>query len=157
VQPQVVVIGIGTAYRNDDSAGLIAAQRLRELSLPPTHIVEHEGEGTALLDLMAGSQAAILIDATSSGSPVGTIQRFDARESPLPAQIFRHSTHAFGVASAVELARALDRLPARVVLFGIEGRDFAAGMRLSREVELALPNLIKRVAEEVTRFAGQAP
>ena len=153
----VLVVGIGTAYRNDDSAGLIAAERLRELSLPGASIIEHESEGVALLDFMAGWQCVILIDATSSGAPGGTLQRLDARAAPVPAQMFRHSTHAFGLASAIELGRALDRLPPRLVVYGIEGRDFAAGTRLSDEVEARLPELIERVVEEVRslrRYSG---
>jgi hydrogenase maturation protease len=150
----VLVIGIGTAYRNDDSAGLLAAQRLREGALPGVNVIEHESEGVSLLDLMAGWQAVILIDATSSGAAAGTVQRFDAHQSPLPAQMFRHSTHAFGVAGAIELGRALDRLPARLVVFGIEGRDFRAGVQLSREVKSSLPSLLESVVKEVQNLRG---
>ena len=46
-----------------------------------------------------------------------------------PPASFRSSTHAFGVGDAVELARALGRLPRRVVVYGVEGADFAAGAR----------------------------
>jgi hydrogenase maturation protease len=145
----VLVIGIGTAYRNDDSAGLVAAQRLREVAPGAVRIIEHEGEGVALIDLLAGSEAAILIDATRSGTGAGTVQRFDAHADPLPAQMFRHSTHAFGVASALELARVLHRLPPQLIVYGIEGRDFAAGTRLSHEIEEALPGLVERVIREI--------
>jgi hydrogenase maturation protease len=151
----VVVIGVGNSYRNDDAAGIVAVQRLRALAPPGIGLVEHENEGVALIDHLAGSQAGILIDATRAGSPAGTIRRFDAHDGPLPATIFRHSTHAFGVANVVELARSLNQLPARLVVYGIEGRDFGAGSQLSPEVREALPILVERVLEETLELAGE--
>ena len=53
----------------------------------------------------------------------------------------RSSTHAFGVADAVELARALGRLPGRLDVYAIEGASFAAGDRLSPAVERAVAEL----------------
>jgi hydrogenase maturation protease len=151
-QPGVVVIGVGNPYRNDDSAGLVAARRLRELALPAVQVFEHESEGVALIELLAGAAAAILIDAASSGGTAGTIQRIDARTGPVPAQMFRHSTHAFDIAGAIELARALNQLPLRVVVFGIEGANFEAGTELSGEVEAALPVLVARVIQQIQDF-----
>ena len=59
----------------------------------------------------------------------GTIHRLDASERELPAELFRASTHHVGLAEAVELARALGRLPARTVIYGIEGESFEIGER----------------------------
>ena len=53
----------------------------------------------------------------------------------------RSSTHAFGVADAVELARALGRLPGRLDVYAIEGASFTAGDSLSPEVERAVDDL----------------
>jgi DNA-binding transcriptional LysR family regulator len=54
---------------------------------------------------------------------------------PLPKSGFRCSTHAFGVAEAIELGRGLGNLPQYLVVYGIEGKNFAAGVGLSAEVE----------------------
>jgi hydrogenase maturation protease len=53
----------------------------------------------------------------------------------------RSSTHAFGVPDAIELARVLDRLPARLEVYAIEGASFAAGDRLSPAVDQAVEQL----------------
>ena len=53
-----------------------------------------------------------MIDGVSSGAAPGTLHRFEVADEPLPAELFSSSTHALGVAEAVELARELDRLPA---------------------------------------------
>ena len=54
-------------------------------------------------------------------SPPSLDRSLDARTSRLPMGQFRCSTHALGVAEAIELARALDRLPRKLIVFGIEG------------------------------------
>jgi hydrogenase maturation protease len=129
-RPRVVVIGIGNAARGDDAAGLIAARRIGGL--------EHEGDPAALLDLWAGADLAVVIDAVSSGAPPGTVHRFEATSTPLPTHLrSSSSTHALGLAEAIELGRALGRLPGRLVVFGIEGERFEAGVEVSQAVAAA--------------------
>ena len=40
----------------------------------------------------------------------------------IPAHRFRSYTHTTGISETVELARALDQLPRRLIVFGIEGK-----------------------------------
>jgi hydrogenase maturation protease len=110
-------------------------------------IVPCEQEPSRLLDAWGGAEVALVVDACASGQPPGTVHRFDASDAPLPARVFRSSTHAFGVGDAVELARALDRLPREIVVYGVEGGNFTAGAGLSPEVESAAD----RVADELIR------
>jgi hydrogenase maturation protease len=139
---EMIVIGLGNEFRSDDGVGLIAARRLRARGLAA---VEHEGDFAALIDRWRGAAGVILIDAVSAGTVPGTLHRFDASASPLPRELFKSSTHTLDVADAVELSRALGTLPARVVVFGIEAKQFSAGKGLSAEVQDALPILIEEV------------
>lgn len=142
-----VVVGVGNALRGDDAVGIVVAERLRGLVPADVDVVECEQEPSRLLDAWGNADVALVVDACASSEPPGTVHRFDASGDPLPARVFRSSTHAFGVGDAVELARALERLPQRVVIYGIEGGQFAAGAPLSPEVESA----VEQVAEEVIR------
>lgn len=126
-----VVIGIGNAARGDDAAGLIVARRLGG--------VEHEGDPVALLDVWRGADRAVVVDAVSSGAAPGTVQRFDAAAAPLPAHLRSStSTHAFGLAEAIELGRALGRLPPELTVYGIEGERFEAATELTPAVAAAV-------------------
>ena len=102
-----------------------------------------------LIDAWEGADTVWLVDAVSSGAEPGTVHRVDAGRDELPRELFRASTHAFGLAEAVELARALDRLPSRVVVYGIEGTSFAAGEGLSVAVEAAVGQVVEAVRKEV--------
>ncbi len=65
----------------------------------------------------------------------------DAVRERIPAGLCR-STHTLGPIEAVEVARALGSLPARVTLIGIEGGDFSWGTGLSPEVEAAVERVV---------------
>jgi hydrogenase maturation protease len=133
-----VVVGVGNEYRRDDGVGLAVAALLRDRVPAGVEVVGCELEPSRLLDAWQGAQAALVVDAVRSGAEPGTLHRFDAGRSPVPAAVFRSSTHAFGVGEAVELARALGTLPRRVVVFGVEGSEFAAGQGLTSRVEAAV-------------------
>src|SRR5664280_218501 len=149
----IVIIGVGNEYRSDDGAGIAVARRLRALFPTGVTILEESGEGTALMEAWRGAAWVMLVDAVRSGASPGTIHRLDARAAPLPMGFFHYSTHAFSVAEAVELARSLDQLPAHLVVYGIEGANFAAGVDLSPVVEQAVEAVVERAAEDV-RAAG---
>jgi hydrogenase maturation protease len=143
------VVGIGNPWRNDDAVGLAVA-RLLEGTLPEAvDVLEREGEPTGLIDSWEEVDTVWLVDAVSSGAKPGTVHRHDASEQELPAELFRTSTHHLGLAEAVELARAVGRLPRRTVVYGIEGANFETGETLSPEVEAAAARVAESVREEV--------
>jgi hydrogenase maturation protease len=148
-QAEIRIIGIGNAFRSDDGAGIAVARSLRQRLSAEVAVIEQSGEGTALLEAWKGARAVVLVDAVQSGAAPGTIHRLDAYTDQIPPTLFRYSTHAFSVAEAVQLARALNQLPPRVVVYGIEGRNFSAGEALSAEVAEASATVAARVLDEV--------
>ena len=163
--PRVLVLGVGNELRHDDAAGLEVVRRARALAPPASRgdsasaieYREHEGETLALLDMWEGAGAVILADAIHGGGPVGGVQRFDVSRRPLPAPLEgSSSTHAIGVADAIELGRELGRLPRRVVVYGVTGARFDAGRGLSAGLVDVLEPLARRVQEEAQRLAATA-
>ena len=59
----------------------------------------------------AGADEVVVVDAVRSGAPPGTRAPLRRAGEPLPPALRGASTHAFGLAEAIELARALGRLP----------------------------------------------
>jgi len=139
----ILLIGIGNAWRRDDGAGPAVAERLaghpglRTLILP--------GEGSEVIEAWRGLDHVIVVDAMRSGAAVGTIRRFDAASVSLPAGEFPSLSHRFGLAEAVEMARILGRLPARLDIWGIEAGDVGQGPGLSPEVEAAVVAVVHSI------------
>jgi hydrogenase maturation protease len=144
-----LIIGIGNPDRGDDAAGRHVAQLLRPLLPDDVAIAEQNGEATSLVSEMGRAEAVFLIDACASGGSAGTVYRFDAVASPLPAGTFRLSTHGFSLAEAIELARVLDQLPPHCIVYAIEGECFATGAPLSPSVRTGIDDVVRRLLSEI--------
>jgi len=154
---RVVVLGIGNTARGDDGAGRQAARLLRPLLPGKVEVLELDGEATAILAGLENADAAYLIDACVSGSgaplgtlpPPGTLHRIDAAEGALPHSRSDISTHGFGLAGAVELARVLGKLPPRCIVYAIEAESFEPGAPLSAAVAAAAVLAAERIKTEI--------
>ena len=153
-QTGALIIGVGNEYRRDDGAGIVVARRLRARLPAGVTVIENSDEGASLMEAWQDAASVILVDAVASGAEPGAIHRFDAFGRQLPLGFFHYSTHAFSVAEAVEMARALDRLPATLIVYGIEGQDFSFGVGLSAAVERAAASVVERVMEELCAATG---
>jgi hydrogenase maturation protease len=144
-----LIIGVGNEYRRDDGAGIEAARQIDRLNLPQVQVLEHSGEGASLLEHFREADLVIIIDAAQTESSPGTMHFFDAINSPIPSNFFNYSTHAFSVAEAVELGRALNKLPKRLLIHGIEGEDFSAGVGLSEAVQHSVAEVVERIMNDL--------
>src|SRR5581483_2681567 len=79
----VRILGFGNPLAGDDAAGPLAAERLRARLGGRAEVVAAELAGHALLDWMAGADAVLLIDATFSDRPPGSLTRCRFREGRL--------------------------------------------------------------------------
>jgi hydrogenase maturation protease len=141
-----LVIGVGNSDAGDDGAG-IAVARLVERRNDCAHLQAYvcTGEATAVMDAWTGFDDVVIVDACRGAGPPGSVHTFtpDDLERYAAVSARRYgSTHAFGVAEALALARALGALPCRVVIQAIEGRHFDAANELSPEVDHAVHEVV---------------
>ena len=141
----MLIIGCGNLHRGDDSAGIMVVERLRALGIAAEACA---GEASELIGAWSGVDDVIVIDAVVTGAAVGSVHVWDGRH-PLEFGKSSGSTHGFGVAQAIELARVLNCLPSRVRVYGIEGKKFKIGSGVSPEVERATEEVVRRIAGEV--------
>ena len=146
-----LVIGLGNAYRRDDAAGLEVAQRIRAAAVPGLRVLEHEGDPSWLVETWSDARRVFIVDAVASGASPGTVHRFDAAVDPPRAEFAHRGTHAVSVADAIELGRALDRLPGRLVVYGIEGSRFEAGIGMTASVRTAAARVADRLLAELAK------
>lgn len=144
-----IVLGIGNPNRGDDAVGRRVARLLRRMAPDDVEVAEHDGEAAALIARLDGAAAAYLVDACASGAPAGTVHRLDVGAAPLPQSLFGLSTHGFGLAEAVELARALGQLPPCCIVYAIEGESFDLGAPLSPPVSAAAAKVVRRLGSEI--------
>lgn len=140
---------MGNESRRDDGVGIFIVRHYALSHLPGARIAEIQRDGTHLMDLWKQAGVVFVFDAVCSGSAAGTIYRLDAIKEPLSGNLFRLSTHTLGIAEAVELSRVLNQLPAKLILFGIEGKNYGQGQGLSLPCVQAALKVIRRVLVEI--------
>ena len=146
----MLVIGIGNTMRRDDGVGILVVERLAVAIAPhAADIVTMDGESTRLIEAWAGADRAVVVDAMRGGESAGSVRRIEVGRDALPSWAVGASSHHAGLAEAVDLGRALDRLPAHLVIYGVEAHDVSPGEGLSPAVENAMPDLVQRLAAEV--------
>jgi hydrogenase maturation protease len=152
----VVVIGVGSEYRGDDGAGPAVLGTLSDVVPAGVALVPSDGEPTRLVEAWTGASTAIVVDAVNAGGgEPGALHRLEvtAGSQPLPAERGT-SSHDLGVGSAVALARALDRMPGRLIVHGIEGVDFSQGIAMSPAVAAGIADLTAAVLADIRSAVG---
>lgn len=135
-----LVIGVGNPDRGDDAVGLEAVRRISGVDTAEV------SDCSELIDIWDGRDEVIVIDAMVSDALPGTIRRLDAISSPLPEGGFT-STHAFDLGTAISMSRVLGRLPASLVVYGIEAGDVSPGTGMTASVELAMQSVLSELGE----------
>ena len=136
------ILCCGNRHRGDDAAGLLVAARLRELGLAAETL---NGEVTEIMEAWSGAESVVLVDAVVTGARPGTVHAWDAARLNARS-ISPASSHGLGVGEAIELGRALGRLPRKTKIYGIEGARFAAEAAVSPEVEGAAAEVARQIA-----------
>jgi len=144
-----LIIGIGNEFRSDDGIGIHIARKINQLNLPNVEVIEASGEGSELIELWKEKKIVIIFDAVNSGSEPGKIFKLDAAAQPLPTKFFNYSSHAFGLAEAIEVCRKLNQLPDKLFVYGIEGKNFDFGEIISEEVIEASERVINLIVERL--------
>lgn len=149
----VRVIVLGNEAAGDDGAALAAARVAGADG--DLEVVFAGRPGVDLLELLNPGEPVVLVDVVQTGARPGALV-----ELPLDAILDRAvasaptSSHGFGPAEVLTLARSLGRALPRGVFLGVEGARFEAGATFTEGVEVAIPALaaaIRRVAGTLGR------
>ncbi|HET7294436.1 MAG TPA: hydrogenase maturation protease [Vicinamibacteria bacterium] len=145
----LLILGLGNLLCSDDGLGVAAVRRLCEeyAAAEGVEILDGGTLGLSLLPHLLDARAVILVDAIQGDGPPGAHVRLEGDEVA-PAAAVRLSPHQVGVADLLDAARLLDRFPERLVLLGLVPSRLDLGFGLSRPVEDALPELVRRTAAE---------
>lgn len=144
---RLLIVGCGSPDAGDDSAGLEVIRRLREGGDCGCELRAESAPGIELLDALALAEAILFVDAVVSGGAPGTLHlaTLPCKEVE-PRSLGALSSHGWGLAEALDLARALGRTMPPLFLLGIEAGTVAQGSRRSPAVEQA----VERVIENLT-------
>jgi hydrogenase maturation protease len=147
------MLGLGNVLCADDGLGVVAVSHLAESYELPDGVQALDGGtlGLSLLPYVEEAEKLILIDAVRTDAPPGAPVRLEGNEVG-PAIAHRLSPHQVGVADLMDAARLRGRHPREVVLLGLVPESLETRLGLSPALELAVPELVERVAAEAERL-----
>jgi hydrogenase maturation protease len=145
---RVVVIGIGNEYRRDDGIGPAILARLPGRAAASVHLVLSDGDPARMIEAWAGASLAVVIDAVQADPPApGRLHRIVLDQAGPPVR--QVSSHGLGLGEAIGLARALGRMPDRLVVHAVEAADFGYGIGLTPAVAAAADALTSAVLRDL--------
>ena len=140
------VIGVGNPFRRDDGVGPAVVQAIGRLERPGVTTALSDGEPSQLIEAWTGMDLAVVIDAVRCDPAVpGRVHRTVS----ITAGAGQSSSHGLGIPEAVELARVLDLLPGRLVVYAVEAGSVDFGTGLSSAVAAAVPTVVAAVLREL--------
>jgi hydrogenase maturation protease len=157
----LVVIGCGNLNRSDDGVGVIVAQRLLNLKLPPDSPVKIFDAGTNGMDILfqaRGARKLIIVDAATSGSPPGAI--FEVPGSELENRAApSYTLHDFRWDHALYAGRKIwgDDFPSDVAVFLIEAETLGYGLELTPCVAQAAETVTARIEALISDYCALEP
>ena len=140
----MLIIGLGNLVRGDDAAGILVAQSLLKRG---AEAIAHTGGTLDLIEIWAQTESVIVVDAILSGHAPGTVRTWNGNNVTLKKNVFRSSTHGFGLAEAIELSRSLNHLPKSLTIYGIEATQFLPGSRPSRPVLAGVDRAVEKIGQ----------
>jgi hydrogenase maturation protease len=155
--PARLVIGVGNPDRGDDGAGRAVARRLATEGDGSRVVRESSGEASSLMSAWSGFDDVVVVDACRGAGAPGSIHRLSPGEVERSATLRDASTHSFGVATAIGLARALGALPSRLVVYAIEAAQSHDGQGLSPEVDRAVRKVAALVIQDSPASRDEPP
>jgi len=150
---KTLILGLGNPILSDDGVGFRVAEELKgRLNKQVITVMEASAAGLDLLDLLAGYNRAIIIDAiqTKEGK-VGQIYRLEPGE--FEATQHAATPHDVNFATALELGNRLGlTLPQQIIIFAIEVGDITTfSERCTPKVEQMIPLAVDMVIQELNR------
>jgi hydrogenase maturation protease len=150
---KTLVLGLGNPVLSDDGVGIRIARRLEDrVDQREVTVMEASQAGLSILDLLAGYDRAIIVDAVQTvGGEAGQVHHF----SPEVLDTARHaaSPHDIDVGTALELGSRLGLpLPKQMVIFGVEAADVGTfSEECTAQVREAIPVCVEMIIEELNR------
>ncbi|MGD0172880.1 MAG: HyaD/HybD family hydrogenase maturation endopeptidase [Anaerolineales bacterium] len=148
----ITVLGVGNLLLTDEGVGVHAVRALAERngqSLPDVEFLDGGTLGLNLLPYVEKAAALLILDAVDCGSPPGAVIELSGDSIPKYSGI-KLSEHQVTLQEVLGLARIRGRLPARMILIGMQPADLSTGDSLSPVAVGALPEMLAK-AEAVLR------
>ncbi len=153
----VLVLAVGNVLLGDDGCGqrlLAQLTGLRERWGPAVELVDGGTQGMALLGLLSGRRAVVVLDAVKLGAEPGAVHRLLGPEVAAAIAARGLTAHEGNAGELLRGAALLGETPAEVAVIGIEPEILATGIGLSGPVAEAVPSALRLAVRVIDEMAS---
>ncbi|WP_051621188.1 HyaD/HybD family hydrogenase maturation endopeptidase [Paenibacillus sp. UNC451MF] len=156
ISPSVTILGIGNTLYSDEGVGIHILPLLRERLQTYHHveIIEGATDGIRLLGPVEETEHLIIVDAMNGGEIPGTVYKVVNEEIPAYFGV-KMSVHQVGFQEVLFAARIRERLPAHMIMFGVQPASLEFGIGLSATVTSVLVELVDRIEAQLREWTAQ--
>ncbi len=151
---RTLVLGLGNELAADDAVGLLVARAVAPDIAGAADVVESSASGMALIEIFAGYDRAVVVDAILTGrNPPGTISELGLQDV---GRVIAPSLHHAGLPEMAAVAHRLGLgFPSQTRVLAVEVLDpYTLGGAISAPVAAAVDELTRRVRALVERWAS---
>ncbi len=151
---RTLVLGLGNELAADDAVGLLVARAVRDHVAGAADVIESSASGMALIEVLAGYDRAVVVDAIVTGrNPPGTITELGLEDV---GRVVAPSLHHAGLPELAAVASRLElTFPSETRVLAVEVSDpYTLGGAVSEPVAAAVDELTRRVCTQVERWAS---
>ena len=151
----LTVIGCGNLTRSDDGVGVVVARAVGDALHPEQRervaVFDAGTDGMGVMYRARGATALIIVDASRSGAPPGSIHEVPGAEleAAPPSSL---TLHDFRWDHALYVGRRIygDGFPRDTCVFLVEAEDLSYGLQLSPRVRQAAGRVTEMIMDRIS-------
>lgn len=153
---QITILGIGNTLYTDEGLGVHAIEALEKQYGQDVQVelIDGSTDGMSLLGPVEDTDYLIVIDAINAGKEGGTIIELHGNDIPAYYGI-KMSIHQLGFQEVLLASKLREKYPKNIVMIGMQPTSLELAIGLSKTNEAQLPELIKRVEQQINTWKSQ--
>jgi len=143
---RIKVISVGNDLYGDDGIGnavLLVLEQMPEMK--NIELIDGATDALGLIDHFENTEHIILVDAAQMGEVPGTVRVFPKDEVKLNIKMDHLTVHGISLAETFDIAKAVDKLPKKVTIIGVEPKNIGISEKLSDVVTQSIPEIVSHI------------
>ncbi|MBU0529291.1 hydrogenase maturation protease [bacterium] len=140
------VIAVGNDLYGDDGIGNAVLRVLEQMpEMKEVELIDGATDALGLIDHFSDTDHVIIVDAAHMGEKPGTVKVFSKEEVKLQIEMDHLSVHGISLAETFDIAQAVDSLPEKITIIGIEPQNIGISQNLSAVVMQSIPEVVSNI------------
>jgi hydrogenase maturation protease len=145
-EAKVKIIAVGNDLYGDDGIGNAVLNALKQIpEMKKIELIDGATDALGLIDHFEGTEHIIIVDAAQMGEKPGTVKVFSREEVKLKIKMDHLSVHGISLAETFDIAQAVDSLPNKITIIGIEPKNIGISEILSDVVRKSIPEVVSNI------------